>query len=184
MQHQRIIHSFRLSLLIVVLSLAGCGAQPAAQTAGLGNGAAPSDAQDTGTGTGKLDFELSSVANLTLPVTYCTGAEAIYTVAANEGGTQVDLSIVEHPVMRDGAPLEEVTQVSMRRDGSAEGRDYLENWASTIITEVSRGGDETRISGRMHGQRMYANGDGSFTSPEPIAQGEERDFSVVSRCSL
>lgn len=169
--------------LLAVLLLAGCGSEPATPAAAAAVGAAPPATEATGTGTGSLGFELASITTLELPVTYCAGAEAIYTVAANQGETQVDFRIVEHPVMRDGAPLEEVTQASMRRNGSAGGRDYLENWASTTITTVSRDGDETRISGRMQGQRMYANGDGSFTSPEPIDQGAERDFSLVSRCS-
>ena len=164
-----------LALALTVLLASACGprpADPATATAKPAPVAAADDDGDEGEfGSGSLDFQLEPGASLPLPVTFCAGHGTILTIAGREGETQVDLRVIEQPAMRDGAPLEEVTQAGYRFNGTDQGRAFQEVWQSRSMDEVVRDGDTTRARGKMYGLRMYDKGNGAYTSPEAIDGG-------------
>ena len=169
--------------LVLAAVLAACSGDPQPQAGASGPAAVVSSTGDTDTDTaGELRLQLRQDAPLVLPVTYCSGQEAIYTVVAKQGDLQVDMRVLEHPTMRGDKPLEAVTEASLQRSGTEDGRAYQDMWASKAVAKVERDGEATRISGRMQGIRMHAKGDGTFGSPVPIDQGALRDFSLESRC--
>lgn len=171
--------------LVLAAVLAACGGDPQPQAGASGPTAVVSSAGDHAGDTdaaGELRLQLGQDAPLVLPVTYCSGQEAMYTVVAKQGEMQVDMRVLEHSMMRGDKPLEAVTEASLQRSGTEDGRAYQDMWASKEVGKVERDGEATRISGRMQGIRMHANGDGTFGSPVPIDQGALRDFSLESRC--
>lgn len=176
-----------LALALTVLLASACGDKPADPApAGQAATAAaqPAKADDAGAfGSGTLSFQLPPGAPVPLPVTFCAGHGTILTIAGREGETQVDLRVVELPSMRNGAPLEQGTQVGYRFNGTDQGRVFQEVWQTRATDEVVRDGDTTRVRGKMHGLRMYDKGNGAFTSPEAIDNGADREFTLTVTCS-
>ncbi|GAB2503845.1 hypothetical protein [Arenimonas alkanexedens] len=181
-------HALLLSLTVLLASACGSGpADPAASATMPAATVADEDddySDDAGLGSGALDFHLAPDTTLPLPVTFCAGQGTILTIAAREGETQVDLRVIELPTLRDGAPLEEVTEAGYRFTGEDQGRVFQEVWQSKAIDNVVRDQDTTRVSGTMYGLRMYDKGNGAFTSPEPIDDGAHHAFTISVTCSL
>lgn len=184
-----------LTLALTVLIASGCGpktsdpaaagADPAATRA---VAAAVAAANDKGEGedefgSGTLSFHLPPAEPLPLPVTFCAGHGTILTIVGREGETQVDLRVIEQPAMRNGKPLEDVTQAGYRFTGSDQGRVFQEIWQTRSMDEVVRNGDVTRARGKMYGLRMYKKENGAFTSPEAIDGGTEHAFTLEVTCS-
>ena len=184
----------KLALALTVLLASACGGPKSADPAAASTdtaatravAAAVAAANDKGEGefgSGTLSFHLQPGTPVPLPVTFCAGHGTILTIAAKEGETQVDLRVIELPSLRDGKPLDEVAQAGYRFTGSDQGRGFQEIWQSRSMDEVVRDGDTTRARGKMYGLRMYDNGNGTFSSPEAVDGGAERDFSLEVTCS-
>lgn len=178
-----------LALALTVLLASGCGPAPADNAGATTPAARENPAADAENenesefGSGTLSFRLEPDTTLPLPVTFCAGHGTILTIAGREGETQVDLRVIELPAMRDGAPLEEVTEAGYRFNGSDQGRNFQEVWQSRSMDEVVRDGDVTRVRGKMYGLRMYEKDNGAYTSPEAIDGGAEHAFTLEVTCS-
>lgn len=132
---------------------------------------------------GTMSFTLDRGVSLSLPVTFCGGFGTVLTVAGREGDTQADTRIVESPVMRGDAPLEDNASTSFRYAGEQDGRRYEELWTSRRHDRVLRDGQRTRVEGTMTGQRFYATSDTAFGPGEPIDGEREYAFTLEARCA-
>lgn len=136
-----------------------------------------------GTGGGTLTFTLDRGVSLRMPITVCTGFGTVLTVVARDGDTQVDTRIIENATMRGGQPLELSTTSGYRRTGTQDGKRYEEQWQSRSHQSVVREGANTRVSGAMYGQRLYATSDTAFGPPQPIEEGRDIGFTLEARCA-
>jgi len=130
-----------------------------------------------------MSFTLDRGVSLSLPVTFCAGFGTVLTVAAREGDTQADTRIVESPLMRGDAPLEDGASTSFRYAGEQDGRRYEELWTSRRHDRVLRDGPRTRVEGTMTGQRFYAINDTAFGPGEPVDGEQEYTFTLEARCA-
>ena len=182
-----------LTLALTVLLISACGPKPAdpaaasadtpaarAVAATVAAAKGKNEGNEGEFGSGTLSFQLKPDAPLTLPVTFCAGHGKILTIAGRQADTQVDLRVIELPVLRDGKPLKEVTDAGYRFTGNDQGRDFNEIWQTKSMDEVIRDGDTTRVRGKMYGLRSYDEGNGTGSTPEALG---ERDFSLEVTCS-
>lgn len=132
---------------------------------------------------GTMSFSLDRGVSLSLPITFCGGFGTVLTVTARDDDTQADTRIVESPVMRGDAPLEDGASSSFRFSGEQDGRRYEELWTSRKHVRVLRDGQRTRAEGTMTGQRFYAISDTAFGPGEPVDGEREYAFTLEARCT-
>ena len=184
-----------LLLLGATLACAACGGgdassrqQDGGSTGGLarsGPGGTPGELNQAAAGEdgGTMSFSLDRGVSLSLPITFCGGFGTVLTVAAHEGEMQADTRIVESPVMRGDAPLEDSASSSFRFSGEQDGRRYEELWTSRKHVRVLRDGQRTRVEGTMTGQRFYAISDTAFGPGEPVDGEREYAFTLEALCA-
>ena len=184
-----------LLLLGATLACAACGGgeassrqQDGGSTGGLarsGPGGTPGELNQAAAGEdgGTMSFSLDRGVSLSLPITFCGGFGTVLTVAAHEGDMQADTRIVESPVMRGDAPLEDSASSSFRFSGKQDGRRYEELWTSRKHVRVLRDGQRTRVEGTMTGQRFYAISDTAFGPGEPVDGEREYAFTLEALCA-
>lgn len=182
-----------LSVVAVVVVLAGCddARTPGAAAAPAGSATPPTAPEVAGSGTGVapgstgfIEFSLGrgGVA-ARLPVTLCAGFGAVLTVVGIEGEAQVEVQVIESPVMRGDLPLAQATTSGYRRTGVADGRRYQEIWTSHRNQSVVREDRLTRVTGTMTGQRMEAIDDTRFGPPMTIDGQRELPYTLTARCA-
>ena len=184
-----------LLLLGATLACAACGGgetssrqKDGGSTGGLArssSGGTPGELNQAAAGEdgGTMSFSLDRGVSLSLPITFCGGFGTVLTVAAHEGDMQADTRIVESPVMRGDAPLEDSASSSFRFSGDQDGRRYEELWTSRKHVRVLRDGQRTRVEGTMTGQRFYAISDTAFGPGEPVDGEREYAFTLEALCA-
>ncbi len=161
----------RIVLAAATLALLGCGGS-----------SSDLDPDDVGTG-GTLKITLTGKTIPDLPITLCAGFGQILTVQAQLEKIVVDFQIVELASLRGGDPIEEATVAGFRSAPAGSSLDFNEIWQTSSVTQVTRSGRQTTITGTMTGILWTETSPGVGGNPTAINGGAAAPFTITATCA-